>query len=91
MLSVSWRPLALDALVSIVSYIEQFNATAADNLKTEIEDTTEALIHHPYLYKKGRVVGTREIVVHPNYIVVYKVTESVIYVLNVLHSRQNYP
>ena len=37
------------------------------------------------------VAGTREIVVHPNYVVVYRVTASAIEVINVLHSRQQYP
>lgn len=44
----------------------------------------------PYLYRTGRIAGTREIVVHPNYIVVYRVTDH-LEVLNVLHSRKCYP
>ena len=46
--------------------------------------------HVLYLYRHGRVSGTREMVVHPNYIVVYRVTH-VVEILNVLHSRQEYP
>ncbi len=45
----------------------------------------------PYLFRRGRVPGTREYVVHPNYIVVYRVGQNVIDVLRVLHSRQQYP
>ena len=39
----------------------------------------------------GLVAGTREIVVHPNYVVIYRVTISSIEIINVLHSRQQYP
>ncbi|WP_307139206.1 type II toxin-antitoxin system RelE/ParE family toxin [Duganella sp. Leaf61] len=46
---------------------------------------------HPYWYRPGRVAGTREIVVHPNYIVVYQVCPNVIEIIAVLHSRQQYP
>lgn len=46
---------------------------------------------HPYLFPSGRVPGTREIVAHPNYIVVYRVAADRIEVLTVLHARQNYP
>jgi len=34
--------------------------------------------------------GTREMVVHPNYLVVYRVMEQV-EILTVLHTRQEYP
>ena len=44
-----------------------------------------------YLFRLGRVPGTREHVVHPNYIVVYQVGDDVIDILRVLHSRQQYP
>jgi len=49
------------------------------------------LPQHPYLYRPGLVAGTREIVVHPNYVVIYRVTISAIEIINVLHSRQQYP
>lgn len=45
----------------------------------------------PYLFRLGRVTGTREHVVHPNYIVVYQVGHDAIDMLRVLHSRQQYP
>jgi toxin ParE1/3/4 len=38
----------------------------------------------------GRVRNTREMAVHPNYLVVYRVTDRII-VLNVLHARRRYP
>jgi toxin ParE1/3/4 len=36
------------------------------------------------------MAGTREIVVHPNYIVFYEVTDA-IEVLAVVHATENYP
>ena len=42
-------------------------------------------------FRLGRVPGTREHVVHPNYIVVYQVGDDVIDILRILHSRQQYP
>jgi plasmid stabilization system protein ParE len=45
----------------------------------------------PYLFRPARVAGTREQVVHPNYIVLYLVGTDVIDILRVLHSRQEYP
>ena len=45
----------------------------------------------PYLFRLGRVSGTREHVAHPNYIVVYRVGNDVIDILRVLHSLKQYP
>ncbi|WP_350297165.1 type II toxin-antitoxin system RelE/ParE family toxin [Limnohabitans sp. Rim8] len=53
--------------------------------------SVESLPLMPYLFRPGRVAGTREQVVHPNYIVVYQVGNDVIDILRVLHSRQEYP
>ncbi|MBI3523675.1 MAG: type II toxin-antitoxin system RelE/ParE family toxin [Betaproteobacteria bacterium] len=88
---VEWRPEARANLREILSYISERNLAAAFNLGEEIERATSALPQHPYLYRHGIVAGTREMVVHPNYVVVYRVTASAIEVINVLHSRQQYP
>ena len=78
-------------MVAIIDYIEQRNATAAQNLYATIVQSVESLPLMPYLFRPGRVAGTREQVVHPNYIVVYQVGNDVIDILRVLHSRQEYP
>jgi len=49
------------------------------------------LAEHPYLYRFGRVPGTRELIAHPNYILVYRVAADAVEVVNVLHARQQYP
>ncbi|HEY2607619.1 MAG TPA: type II toxin-antitoxin system RelE/ParE family toxin [Paraburkholderia sp.] len=56
-----------------------------------IEQATSQLPQHPYLYRLGRADGTREIVVHPNYLVIYRVTSIAIEIVAVVHARQQYP
>lgn len=91
MQAVRWSDEATTDLVEIIDYIEQRNAVAAQSLYAAIVQSTENLPLMPYLFRPGRVAGTREHVVHPNYIVVYQVGIDVIDVLRVLHSRQQYP
>lgn len=55
------------------------------------EQSAERLPDRPYAYRPGRVDGTREMVVHPNYILVYRVGSDAIYVLSVIHTRRRYP
>lgn len=87
---IEWRPEARAELWQILNYIGDRNVAAAIDLSQAIEAATSALPEHPYLYRFGRVPGTREIVVHPNYLVVYQVTDR-IEIVSVLHARQQYP
>ncbi|WP_392888886.1 type II toxin-antitoxin system RelE/ParE family toxin [Pseudomonas migulae] len=87
---IEWRPEARSDLRQLLNYIGDRNISAASELYQSIEAATCALAQHPGLYRLGRVSGTREIVVHPNYLVVYQVTDR-IEILNVLHARQQYP
>ena len=43
------------------------------------------------MYRVGRVDGTREMVVRPNYIVVYADHPRTIAILRVLHAAQQWP
>ena len=88
---VSWLETASRDLDEILGYIEDRNLLATLNLQREIEHAVSQLPQHPYLYRLGRVPGTRELVVHPNYIVVYRIAHSAVEIVNVLHSRQQYP
>ncbi len=89
-MEIRWRPAALRRLAEILDYISDYNETAADSLSDAIERAISHLPQHPHLYRPGRVTGTREIVVHPNYIVVYRVTTA-IEIVTVLHARREYP
>ncbi len=89
--TVRWSEEAIADLVNILDYIEQRNAAAAQALRAAVVQSAENLLYMPYLFRPGRVAGTRELVVHPNYIVVYQVGTDVIDVLRILHSRQQYP
>lgn len=91
MQTIRWADEATTDLVEILDYIEQRNAAAAQNLHAAIMQSAENLPLMPYLFRPGRVPGTRELVVHPNYIVVYQIGNDVIDILRILHSRQQYP
>jgi toxin ParE1/3/4 len=91
MLVVDWKDEALDDLALIYVYIAQRNPTAATKLRQTIVDAAEKLPSFPYLFRPGRLAGTREYVVHPNYILVYRVTARSIEIISVLHAKQEYP
>ncbi len=91
MLKISWLSSAVNDLADILAYISERNPVAARDLRQRIESVILPLAEHPYLYRTGRVHGTRELVAHPNYVVVYRVTDLAIEIVSVLHARREYP
>lgn len=88
---LEWKATAIADLLAIIDYISDDNPDAAQALKDEIEDKTSRLPEHPQMYRPGRVHGTREMVVRPNYVVVYSENPDVVTILRVLHAAQQWP
>jgi len=89
MLPLIWHPKARNDLRSITEYISAHNPAAAERLIHALESSTWALSEHPHLYRPSqRIPGCREIVVHPNYIVIYRVELDCVRVLRVTHSSR---
>ena len=86
-----WTVTAVADLLAIIDYISEDNPDAAQALKDEIEDKTSRLREHPRIYRVGRVDGTREMVVRPNYIVVYSENTETVTILRVLHAARQWP
>ena len=91
MLQIVWSRVALDDLESIARFVAQHDENAAEKLQRRIEESVLPVAHHPHLFRWGRLPNTKEIVAHPNYVVVYRVLKTRVRILNVLHARQNYP
>jgi len=83
--------MAIADLLAIIDYISDDNPDAAQVLKDEIEHKTSLLPEHPQMHRAGRVDGTREMVVRPNYIVVYAESPEMVTILRVLHAAQQWP
>lgn len=49
------------------------------------------LVNHPAMARPDRLPGTRELVVHHNYILVYDVIGDDVRILRVLHARRQWP
>jgi toxin ParE1/3/4 len=90
-LRLFWSDPAKENLRRILDYIAAEDEGAAARLRGRIDAMIVPTLEHPYLFRPGRLPGTREIVVHPNYIVVYKVAAEHIEVVRVLHTRRKYP
>jgi addiction module RelE/StbE family toxin len=91
MRNLIWRPSARQAYLEIVEYVAQRNPLAAIRLQQDIERKTSTLRSFSDIGRPGRVANTRELVVHPNYLIVYRVGSRSVTILRILHARQLYP
>jgi addiction module RelE/StbE family toxin len=91
-LPIVWSQAALRDLQSIAAYIAVAeNETVAERMRLRIEQSVLPASDHPYIFRAGRREGTREVVAHPNYIVVYRLMTDRIRVVGVVHTRRKYP
>ncbi|KNE28740.1 MULTISPECIES: type II toxin-antitoxin system RelE/ParE family toxin [Achromobacter] len=88
---LEWRETAREDLLAIVDYISDDSPAAALRLVDEIQKKVAKLRERPRLYRSGRVAGTREMVIRPNYLVVYAESPRAVTILRVLHAAQQWP
>jgi addiction module RelE/StbE family toxin len=77
--------------VSIIAYIAQDKPRAAIELGDLLMEKAGLLDLYPLLVLAGRVKGTRELTVHPNYILIYRLVDDAVEVLRVKHAAQQWP
>jgi len=91
-MKVRWTAEALSALATIIDYIEAENPIAALALADRILTTTDTVLTgHPHAGRPGRVEGTRELVVHPAYLVAYRIDGAEVQILTVRHAARLWP
>lgn len=94
--SIEWRPMAHADLRAIIQYIGKDNPARAKSFGKALRDKTKVLEQHPEPGRQGRPGlpdYLRELVIHPNYIVFYRVlTEArAVQILRVKHAAQQVP
>ena len=86
-----WTPEALNDRRAIYGYIEADNPSAALALDELFSEKANRLIDHPELGRLGHVAGSRELVAHQNYILIYDTADDLVRVLRVLHAARRWP
>lgn len=86
-----WTLEAIEDRDNIYDHIEADSPAAALDLDEMFEEKASLLVEHPDLGRFGRITGTRELVVHRNYILIYDVLGNLVRVLNVVHAARQWP
>lgn len=75
----------------IRDYIGRDNPQAALNLQEQLGRKAALLIDNPFLGPPGQIPGTRELVAHPSYRLIYNVRGDTVRILRVLHTARRWP
>lgn len=86
-----WTPAADVDRDAIYDHIEFDNPGAAAEMDFLFRRRTGQLVAHPRLGRPGRAAGTRELVVHPSYLIIYELIDDTIWILRVLHTARQWP
>jgi addiction module toxin, RelE/StbE family len=91
MMELFWTPEAMQDRSAIYDYIEANNSAAALALDELFAEKAGRLVDHPGLGQPGRITGTREVVAHHNYVLVYDMAADLVRVLRVMHAAKQWP
>ena len=91
MQNVTWRPKAAAQYTKALDYIAERDEAAGRRIAGLVNTSVDVLRAAPNAGRRGRVANTREWVVHPNYLIIYRVSRGGITILRFLHARQRYP
>ncbi len=88
-MAIKWTKTALRSVEEIADYIAKDNPTRATSFVLELQDAVTKLQTHSGMGRAGRVPGTRELVLHKNYIAIYRVRDDNVEILRLHHVARN--
>lgn len=88
---VIWTPEAEQDRTDIWDYIASDNPSAAARMDALFGETAARLAIHPGMGKAGTVPGTRELIPHESYRLVYEIVGDTVWVLALVHTARQWP
>ena len=91
-MQLRWTEESADDLERITNYLFENAPEHAERIARAIYNAPSSLLEFPFRGRPGRKEGTRELVLSPlPYVVVYQVSDDIIYIVRILHGAQNWP
>lgn len=88
---VIWTPEAEQDRADIWDYIAADNPGAAARMDAFFSDAAARLAAHPKLGKTGKIAGTRELIPHKSYRLVYELERETVWLLALVHTARQWP
>lgn len=88
---VLWTPEAQQDRSDIWDYIALDNPSAAAKMDELFSAAAARLVEHPKLGRIGTVTGTRELIPHESYRLVYEIELETLWILALVHTARQWP
>jgi addiction module RelE/StbE family toxin len=88
---VVWTPEAEQDRDDVWDYIATDNVAAAARMDELFGDVIAQLPDFPLMGRAGKIAGTRELIPHENYRLVYEVEGETIWMLALVHTARLWP
>lgn len=88
---VVWTPEAEQDRADIWDYIAADNPGAAACMDKLFSYVVVRLAAHPEIGKLGKIAGTRELIPHESYRLVYEIDRGTVWVLALVHTTHRWP
>jgi len=88
---VVWLNAAKQDRLDALEYIAADNPRAAERMDALISEAAARLGRFPNMGRSGTIVGTRELVPHESYRLVYEVDLDTVWILALVHTARQWP
>ena len=88
---VVWTLSAVQDRADIVDFIANDNPLAAIRMDELFSAAVGRLAEHPLLGRAGQIPGTRELIPHERYRLVYEVRADTVWILTLVHTARLWP
>ena len=90
-MKVIWTPEAHQDRADIWDFIAADNARAAARMDQLFSNAAASLLTHPRRGRPGTIPGTRELIPHQSYRLVYEIEGETVWVLALVHTARRWP
>jgi len=91
MMKIDWSRQADQDREAIYDYIEADNPRAAARMDSLFDKAAATLLEHPKMGKPGAIPGTRELLAHRSYRLVYEIDGKTVRILTLVHTARQWP
>jgi toxin ParE1/3/4 len=88
---VVWTPEAEQDRDEVWQYIAADSVAAAARMDELFSDAAAQLVDFPELGRSGKIAGTRELIPHENYRLVYEIDGDTVWMLALVHTARLWP
>lgn len=88
---VVWSLEAEADRAHIFDFIATQNPSAAVHMDSLFSEAAARLSDNPGLGRTGRVAGTRELIPHQSYCLVYEIEQNAVWILALVHTARQWP